>query len=160
MYFTIAIDYQWYTSVRLVREKTERAHHFETDFQKLTAFRGTATAMRLNQLLLLVIVSFVACSSAVANAAQIHDQEANLNREVVGGGRRFLKGGKTNSGLDAVNEERMTPSFWQLLGGIKVPKFSKIPGIKQLKAVFKGLSNKRAERLRAKMQNNPSAYGF
>ncbi|KAG1698381.1 hypothetical protein DVH05_014884 [Phytophthora capsici] len=119
--------------------------------------------MRFSQFLLLVIVAFVACSSAVATAESAVQIQELPNREVVREDRRFLKGSKTNLDVDAAGEERIgatTPSFMQYIRGIQLPKFSKLPGIKQLKALFKGLSDKRAAWLRAKMQNNPNTHGF
>ncbi|KAL3665003.1 hypothetical protein V7S43_010178 [Phytophthora oleae] len=117
--------------------------------------------MRLSQFLLFVIVAFAYCS-AVTTA-----ENANLatfpSREAVGDERRFLKGSKTTTDLDAAGEKRVgatTPSFKQYLGWIKLPSFSKMPGIEQLRSFFKGLRDKRLAKLREKMQNNPNAHGF
>ncbi|KAG7375794.1 hypothetical protein PHYPSEUDO_015244 [Phytophthora pseudosyringae] len=126
--------------------------------------------MRFSQFLLLLVVIFVACYSTVTtaeNSVQIENRVTDSNREAVDEGRRYLKGNKKTTDLDAAEEERVgatTPSLKQLFGLAKLPDFSKIPGIKQLVAFLKKhgskISAKNNARRRRKFESNPNAYGL
>ncbi|POM80719.1 Secreted RxLR effector peptide protein [Phytophthora palmivora] len=99
--------------------------------------------MHFKQFLLLVIVTFIACSSAAAttNAAQTHNLVVESSREVVE--RRYLKVNEKTTDADVIDEERVgatTPSFKQLFGFLKLPKFqgfSQLPLLKQVNAIRK-----------------------
>jgi ABC-type Fe3+-hydroxamate transport system substrate-binding protein len=101
--------------------------------------------MRFSQLLLLLIVAFVACSSSIATAENsVRNSEIDATREITTSeDRRFLKGSQKSTELDAATEERVgatTPSMKQFLGIFRLPKFQtlgKVPGFKQLNAIRK-----------------------
>ncbi|POM73922.1 Avirulence protein (Avh) [Phytophthora palmivora] len=92
--------------------------------------------MRLGQFLVLVVVTFVACSVSIAAAtdeALITHVTIHSNNEPVHGSHRYLKGSKeTNKVMTAEDEERVV-SFKQYLGVFRLPSnFASLPGIKQL----------------------------
>jgi hypothetical protein len=103
--------------------------------------------MRFSQLLLLLIVAFVACSSCVAtaeNSVQFQNSEIDATREIATSeGRRYLKGSKKSTEVGAATEERVsasTATTKQFLTIFKLPKFQtlgKVPGPKQLNAIRK-----------------------
>ncbi|POM58767.1 Avirulence protein (Avh) [Phytophthora palmivora] len=93
--------------------------------------------MRPSQVVMLVLFTFVACSFKIGNATddkQITYPAINSNNELVHEAHRYLKGNKKpTKTIDAVNEERATPSFKQLFGLLRFPKnLARLPGLQQL----------------------------
>ncbi|KAG2771723.1 hypothetical protein JG687_00019420 [Phytophthora cactorum] len=119
--------------------------------------------MRFSQFVVLAAVAFVLCCStdvAADNTAQNPNLATNVSPS---GAHRYLKGSKTTTDLDAVDEERVgatTPKFKQLFGSISFPKISNLPGLKQIKAALIKRDTKRIERLRQKRNSNAKTYGF
>ncbi|KAG3151241.1 hypothetical protein C6341_g16606 [Phytophthora cactorum] len=104
--------------------------------------------MRFSQFVVLAAVAFVLCCStdvAADNTAQNPNLATNVSPS---GAHRYLKGSKTTTDLDAVDEERVgatTPKFKQLFGSISFPKISNLPGLKQIKAALIKRDTKRIE---------------
>ncbi|OWZ01693.1 Avirulence (Avh) protein [Phytophthora megakarya] len=105
--------------------------------------------MRLSHILLVATVTFLSCYGTIAAA---HTLALETNQEI-SSTRRFLKG---NHDMDARKEERVTtPQFGMLSGLLKIPKFSKFPGIKQLNRLFhKAGKNRFNKRWKTKYEAN------
>ncbi|KAL4088143.1 hypothetical protein PRIC1_012570 [Phytophthora ramorum] len=107
--------------------------------------------MRMAQLLLLVVATFIACCSAVTDAENSNQDNAlttHPTTEIPTKDHRYLKGSKTTSDEATVDEERFAPKFGMLLGGLKLPKFeglSKLPLLKQTALIQKKLGKKGAD---------------
>ncbi|KAL4101632.1 hypothetical protein PRIC1_005381 [Phytophthora ramorum] len=127
--------------------------------------------MRMNQLLLLVIAIFIARCSTLADAErsiQVDTLATDSITESATVGHRYLKGIKTATALDTVDEERIgatTPNFGMLKGLFKLPKFeslSKLPVIKQLIAAKKKFGTKIVDsylkRERKRYESNPQNF--
>nr|KAH7499441.1 hypothetical protein KRP22_10929 [Phytophthora ramorum] len=123
--------------------------------------------MRLNRLLLLVVVVFVACCSTIAGAedtVQINDAAIDSTHEAAIYGHRNLKGNTTPTNTDAVVEERAGgPSLSQLIGLLKSRKFQFItvlPLLQQLQTIQQKFGTKAAAIykwwVRTKLRARPS----
>nr|ACJ63668.1 putative effector protein Avh121 [Phytophthora foliorum] len=124
--------------------------------------------MRMRQLFLLVISTFIALCSTIASAdhsTQVNAMATDSTTEFATEGCRYLKGGKTATDLDLVNEERFTPSFGMLTGALKLPKFqglSKLPLVKQVAASIakfgKTAGDQYLKLMKKRYQSNPQNF--
>nr|ACJ63667.1 putative effector protein Avh121 [Phytophthora lateralis]QTJ63965.1 putative effector protein Avh121 [Phytophthora lateralis] len=127
--------------------------------------------MRMNQFLLLVVATFIACCSTLADAErsiQVNTLTTDSITESATEGHRYLKGSKATTDLDTVDEERIgatTPNFGILKALFKLPKFeslSKLPVIKQLAAAKKKFGKKIVDyylkRERKRYESNPQNF--
>ncbi|OWZ22138.1 Avirulence (Avh) protein [Phytophthora megakarya] len=117
--------------------------------------------MQLKQFLVLVLITFISCCNTVTTAktvVQSQNLESKTNRDITNVGRRYLKVGDEKIGANIVSEERIgatTPSFGQLFGLFpNLPKFSKLPVIKQINAIRKKFGTIVYQRWAKKHRNN------
>nr|AGZ84851.1 RXLR-class effector Avh108 [Phytophthora ramorum]AGZ84853.1 RXLR-class effector Avh108 [Phytophthora ramorum] len=124
--------------------------------------------MRVAQMLLLVVATFIVCCSAVTdaeNSIQDNASTTDSTAETTAKGHRYLKGSKTTSDVVTVDEERFTPKWGMYLGGLKLPKFqslSKLPLVKQLAAIKSKLGKKVADLytkwVKKRYESNPQNF--
>nr|ACJ63678.1 putative effector protein Avh121 [Phytophthora ramorum]ACJ63680.1 putative effector protein Avh121 [Phytophthora ramorum] len=131
--------------------------------------------MRMNQLLLLVIATFIARCSTLTDAERSIQVDTLATDSITDSaieGHRYLKGSKTTTALDTVDEERIgatTPNFGMLKGLFKLPKFqslSKLPLVKQLVAIQKKVGKKVGKKIgdiylkwtRKRYESNPQNF--
>jgi hypothetical protein len=113
--------------------------------------------MRFAQLLLLLIVSCIACCNSFTAAESVDQvQQLTTDTDVTEDAHRYLKGSSKKSDADAVDEERAV-SFKQYLGALKLPKFSKLPGVKQLNQIRRKYGKKIGDAYVARMKKQYEA---